>query len=232
MIQILVCEENPDDQQQLIHFIQKTFSLFHIPFTIICYEPSISSLQSFDLIFIDARLFYTHIQSIREQLHQYHRQTPVILTSRQNQCFHQGYIQITKGYLKKPYSFPVFQETIQQLIEYHFKEHHFLVDFKISPYRLYLKDLLYVEFAQRHSYLYMTHKKYRTTYPLNHWRTLLSSYEFGQPYKAFLVNFQHICGFSSDKKDIYLSNGQKVPLSKKYRPSFLHDYFRYMKSTH
>lgn len=232
MINILICEQTLCDQKSLHHLIHQTFSKYSIPYTITYAQQTLFAITEYDLLFIDANLFHSNAFRIKEQVNQYHLSIPVILTSDHDQYMHQGYTLENIGYLKKPFSLPLFQETIRSLIQYHFKDYLSFVDFRISPYRLYVKDILYVMFSQRHSYLYMIQRHYKTTYPLHYWRSLLCDYEFGQSYKGFIVSFRHIRGFSKDKKDIYLSNGQKVPLSKKYKPSFLQDYTRYMKSMH
>ena len=51
---------------------------------------------------------------------------------------------------------------------------------------------------------------------------------FYQVHKAFIVNFARIRNF--DKEYIYFSNGNKIPISRKYHPSFREAYMNYVKN--
>lgn len=66
----------------------------------------------------------------------------------------------------------------------------------------------------------------KTSYPLKYWIEKLTEYGFAQPYKCYVVNLKYISGISKDERDLFLSNNEKIPLSKFYKKTFIDDYYR------
>lgn len=229
MFQILVCEDHLEDIKHLSHLIHDAFTQENISYHLtILNEKSGLDFKKYDLIFLDIQLTsYNGIQLghlIRRQC----PKIPIIITSLYAEYLQQGYLIEAKRYLLKPISCLDFQRVFYDVILKDCKQQKALTDLKISPYKIYYKDVYYVEFYDRHTYLYLKHKKYRTTYSLSYWKERLTFYDFGQSYKAFLVSYRHIDDLSRDKKDILLTNGVSIPLSKKYKASFMKGYLHYL----
>ena len=107
---------------------------------------------------------------------------------------------------------------MQSVLSTSFKQQYGFFDKNISQYKIHYKDMLYIEFLNRHTIIHFVNNiEKKTTYPLKHWIEKLSNKGFGQPYKSFLVNLDYVSGFSSDGKDIIMNNGEKNPLSKNFK---------------
>lgn len=229
MIHILICEDNIEDLKHLSHLIQHTFSMYHIPHLIEIFDENVLlDFSKYNLIFLDMHLNLHNGIQLGSLIRLQCPNVPIIITSLYTEYLAYGYNIEAKRYLLKPLSKDEFQHVVKDVLLSYFKEHLALIDLKISPYKMYYKDLLYIEFMDRHTYLYLKNRKYRTTYSLSYWRDHLTLHDFGQPYKSFLVNYRHISDFSIDKKDIYLTNGICIPMSKRYKTSFLKGYVRYL----
>ena len=61
---------------------------------------------------------------------------------------------------------------------------------------------------------------------LEDWIEKLTEYGFAQPYKCYVVNLKYISGISKDERDLFLSNNEKIPLSKFYKKAFIDNYYR------
>ena len=104
----------------------------------------------------------------------------------------------------------VFNIEMQSVLSTSFKQQYGFFDKKISQYKIHYKDMLYIEFLNRHTIIHFVNNiEKKTTYPLKYWIEELSNKGFGQPYKSFLVNLDYVSGFSSDGKDIIMNNGEK-----------------------
>ena len=78
---------------------------------------------------------------------------------------------------------------------------------KLSNHKIFVKDILYIEFVDRKSTI---HKLDGTTIitncTLKYWYDKLNEFGFAYPYKAFLVNFEYISAFK--RNEIILINNE------------------------
>ena len=163
---------------------------------------------------------------IASKIRTYNRSSIIIITSSFKKYLIDGYKIEAKRYLIKPIDEKVFNIEMQSVLSTSFKQQYGFFDKKISQYKIHYKDMLYIEFLNRHTIIHFVNNiEKKTTYPLKHWIEKLSNKGFGQPYKSFLVNLDYVSGFSSDGKDIIMNNGEKIPLSKNFKKSFTNQYF-------
>ena len=163
---------------------------------------------------------------IASKIRTYNRSSIIIITSSFKKYLIDGYKIEAKRYLIKPIDEKVFNIEMQSVLSTSFKQQSGFFDKKISQYKIHYKDMLYIEFLNRHTIIHFVNNiEKKTTYPLKHWIEKLSNKGFGQPYKSFLVNLDYVSGFSSDGKDIIMNNGEKIPLSKNFKKSFTNQYF-------
>lgn len=57
--------------------------------------------------------------------------------------------------------------------------------------------------------------------PIKYFEDLLEEYEFYRPHKSYLVNLQHISGFSRNESMLLSSTNHKIPVSRQRRESLL-----------
>ena len=108
-----------------------------------------------------------------------------------------------------------------------FQKYMGFYDSKIAPYKIHYDKILYVEFLNRATVLhFLNGVQIKTSYPLKYWIEKLTEYGFAQPYKCYVVNLKHISGISKDERDLFLTNNEKIPLSKFFKKTFVDNYYR------
>lgn len=229
MIKILICEDIERDKlhlhQLLDSFLQSNNILYKIDY-LENFNVGSNLFLEYDLIFLDIELGDYNGIEIASKIRTYNRSSIIIITSSFKKYLIDGYKIEAKRYLIKPIDEKIFNVEMQSVLSTSFKQQYGFFDKKISQYKIHYKDMLYIEFLNRHTIIHFVNNiEKKTTYPLKHWIEKLSNKGFGQPYKSFLVNLDYVSGFSSDGKDIIMNNGEKIPLSKNFKKSFTNQYF-------
>ena len=121
----------------------------------------------------------------------------------------------------------IFNEEMENVLGATFQKYMGFYDSKIAPYKIHYDKILYVEFLNRATVLhFLNGVQIKTSYPLKYWVEKLTKYGFAQPYKCYVVNLKYISGISKDERDLFLSNNEKIPLSKFYKKTFVDNYYR------
>ena len=121
----------------------------------------------------------------------------------------------------------IFNEEMENVLGATFQKYMGFYDSKIAPYKIHYDKILYVEFLNRATVLhFLNGVQIKTSYPLKYWIEKLTEYGFAQPYKCYVVNLKYISGISKDERDLFLSNNEKIPLSKFYKKTFIDNYYR------
>ena len=206
MIKILICEDIERDRlhlhKLLNSFLQSNNILYKIDY-LENFDVGSNLFLEYDLIFLDIELGDYNGIEIASKIRTYNRSSIII-----------------------PIDEKIFNIEMQSVLSTSFKQQYGFFDKKISQYKIHYKDMLYIEFLNRHTIIHFVNNiEKKTTYPLKYWIEELSNKGFGQPYKSFLVNLDYVSGFSSDGKDIIMNNGEKIPLSKNFKKSFTNQYF-------
>lgn len=106
----------------------------------------------------------------------------------------------------------------------------FIFDKKICDSKIYIKDILYIEFIDRKSMIHKLNGEIiMTNCTLKYWYDKLNIYSFAYPYKAFLVNLKYVNALY--KKDIEMTNGEMIPLSRHYKKEFEAKYIDLLQDT-
>ena len=92
-------------------------------------------------------------------------------------------------------------------------------DKKICNHKIYIKDILYIEYLDRKSLICKTNGKIiKTNYNLKYWYDKLHTYGFTYSYKAFLINPEYVSAF--EKNEIVMINDKRIPLSRHFKKEF------------
>ncbi|NVJ99756.1 MAG: response regulator transcription factor [Alphaproteobacteria bacterium] len=89
-------------------------------------------------------------------------------------------------------------------------------------FRVELQDLLYIEAAGDHTFLYLPGRHLITRQTLKHYRDELADHDFHQVHKSVMVNAKHVVKASPLKFSDYeleLTDGTKVRMSRRYKPA-------------
>lgn len=223
---ILIYDDNRDDINVLVNCIENLFNLMNIFFSIrICEntEEFLTTAQSYDIIFLDIEIGQENGISLGSKIKTFDGMPRIIITSKFKKYLIDGYKIHADRFFIKPIKQKEFNIEMNNIISEYFNQHIGIIDLSISNYTIYLKDIIYIEFLGRKTFIHLSKMiTIETPYTLKYWVDRLTTYSFAQPHKSFLVNFRYIDDFM--KTDVILKNGYLIPLSRHFKKEFENKY--------
>lgn len=227
-MKILIYEDTMQDVQILKDCIHHFFTKKNIQYSIDeCLNTTtlLSNAFQYDLIFLDVEINNENGIEIGMKLRELSCQSRIIIVSQFSKYLIEGYKIHADRYFIKPITQEVFDHEMENVVSNYFKQHIGFIDESISKTKIYLKDIVYVEYLDRKSNLHFADGSIiSTTYPLKHWIDKLNTYNFAQPHKSFIVNFTYITKFEG--ADLLLSTNERIPLSRHYKKEFEMEYIK------
>lgn len=227
-MKIFIYDDNQKDIKTLTSCIDVFFKKKNIQYEIhICKDTNtlLSDAFMYDIIFLDIEIGNENGIEIGMQLRNLACQSRIIIVSQFSKYLIEGYKIQADRYFIKPITQEVFDSEMENVISNYFKQHVGFLDTNISKTKIYLKDIMYIEYLDRKTILnFENGSTISTTYPLKYWIDKLQGFAFGQPHKAFIINFTYIKRF--DAQDVVLTNNVNIPLSRHYKKDFENEYIK------
>lgn len=225
-MKILIYDDSQKDIENLTMIIHNFFKKKNIQYSLdICEDTNflLSNAFTYDIVFLDIEIKDENGIEIGMQLRNLASTSRIIIVSQFSKYLIEGYKIHADRYFIKPITQEVFDSEMENVISNYFKQHVGFLDTNISKTKIYLKDIIYIEYLDRKTILHFSDgKEIITTYPLKYWIDKLKGFSFAQPHKSFIVNFTYIKEF--DTIDIILTNKERIPLSRHYKKEFEAEY--------
>ena len=190
-------------------------------------EELLLTVRNYDFLFLDIEVYDDNGIDLGLEVRKLHPNIHILITSSYTKYLVSGYKVKADRYFLKPIQSFDFAVEFGAVIDQFQKEHAYLLDDKIANYKLYLKDIVYVEFLDRKTYVHVNKKQTLiTSYPLKYWIDQLKDETFAQSYKSMLVNVSYVQTY--DNQCITLVNQETLPLSRYYRKDFQRAYMDYL----
>ncbi len=107
------------------------------------------------------------------------------------------------------------------------KKYSGFLDENISNKKILFSDTLYIDVCNRKTRIHFTNEKVLVTrYSLKDWFDILDMSIFEQTHKSYVINLIYVIGYS--KQDVYLSNGESIPISRNMKKHFEEKYIEVM----
>lgn len=154
----------------------------------------------------------------------------VILTTAHSEYALEGYELDVVDYLLKPFSFERFLKAVMKVsaptapfesLKVAQKQEYF-IKIGYEYVRIALVEILYLEADGDYCIVHLANKKYSTSENLKKWLEILEDHLFHRIHKSFVINSASIDRISGTS--VYLKNGVKLPLGRKYKEAFLSQY--------
>lgn len=230
MLNVLIIDDNKEDTQHLKKLCSKYFHKHNIDYHISSnseFKDDLNTFSKIDILFIDVKVGEENGIEFSKEIRKRFPELTIIVTSKYSQYLIDGYSIDAKRYFLKPIDETIFNAEMENVLDTTFQKHMGFYDPKIAPYKIHYDKILYVEFVNRVTVLhFLNGTQIKTRYPLKHWVEKLTEYGFAQPYKCYIVNLKYISGISKDERDLFLSNNEKIPLSKFYKKTFIDNYYK------
>ena len=219
MIRCLVIDDNDRDALDTKHRIETCFNKLAIDSSVTTTSDSKDILDhpfNYDFVFLDIELNQAENGiELGKKIKELNRDIHIIITSAYKEYLVDGHRIDADRYILKPINQRQFEIDMKGVLDRYFKEEVGFYDETICPSKIMIKNILYVDFMDKHSILVLkNNKKFKTKYPLKYWEEKLAPYGFVRAYKSILVNCDHIENIS--RQDVFLTEDIKLPVSRIY----------------
>lgn len=231
MLRMAICDDSPSDlnriNDMLMHFLE-SHNIEHEVELFPNGHALLESPISYDLILLDIEMEGKNGIEIAQELRTFNTDSKIVFITNSTSIDHlqQGYKVKADRYLVKPINQQEFNFEINSVIKDQLVDNKFILDKRISPYKLYLKDIIYIEFYNRKTIIHMNDQKISTYIALKEWISLLEDYHFSQCHKGYIVNLSFIQHMNTEK--LTLLNNEHLPLGRKYKDKLKLDYYSFI----
>lgn len=226
MLRIAICDDEVKDIESIKELTINLLDSLQLTYEIETFSDGfllLDSIISFDIILLDIEMDSINGIEVARRLRVYNRDSKIIFITNSPKYMRTGYSVKADGYFLKPIDKIEFNYELTNILKEDMIDNKFLLDKRISPYKIYIHTILYIEYRDRKTIIHCKDQEIATTLTLKEWHSLLGNYYFSQCHKAYIVNLRMIRKLNSDT--IILSNNEELTLSRKYKIEFKADYF-------
>lgn len=225
-MKILIFEDNELELKILLQCISIFFKARDIDYTVTLGKDDNEVLDhafEYDLIFLDVEINGLNGVELGIKIREINEDVKLIFVTNFSKYLIDGYKARADRYFLKPIKQSEFDLELNSVLKNYIEKHSGFFDDKVSPTKIYYKDILYINFLNRKTNIHFRCGKIiETNYPLKYWISKLNCHGFSQPYKSCIVNLSEVSGFRKDS--VILSNEDIIPMSRYYRKAFEKSY--------
>lgn len=225
-MKFLIYDDNKEDIDHLISLLERFSEKYADVFDIdICDSTDflLENIEKYDFLFLDIEIDKENGIDIGKQLINLNHHCRIIITSRYKKYLIQGYKIHADRYFLKPILQAEFDAEMNDEIYVFKKKYSGFLDENISNKKILFSDILYIDVCNRKTRIHFTNEKVLVTrYSLKDWFDILDMSIFEQTHKSYIINLIYVIGYS--KQDVYLSNGESIPISRNMKKHFEEKY--------
>lgn len=234
MLNIAVFEDNQNEQDILIQYMNRFFNERNAEYTIDCFSSfseQFDYLIKYDILFLDIELGNKNGIHFGYEIRKKYPDLIIIITSKHPQYLIDGYRIDAKRYLLKPINQDLFNIEMDSILKSSsFKQNFGFYDKNIAPYKIHFCELMFIESIGRETYAHKVNGDIiECIYPLKKWIQLLNGKGFSHVHKSFIVNLGSIIKIEEDCR-IILSDNTIIPLSRHYKQNFYDNYYYHLRT--
>ncbi|MDO4465934.1 MAG: LytTR family DNA-binding domain-containing protein [Bacillota bacterium] len=222
MVKILIVEDDINDRNSLDYLLRSFLSSRQIEYEIDFLNDDKEILKIsfvYDFIFLDMEVNSKSGIEIGKEIRKSNAHSHIIITSSFQKYLIEGYAINADRYFLKPIQQSHFNMEMENIFNRYFHNDLGIMDPKLSKSKIYFKDVLYIDFSNRKSFIKLENgKDIETPYTLSYWEEKLQDNYFCKCNRYFLVNLLKVD--SMNRTEVFLENGNILDLSRKYRESF------------
>jgi DNA-binding LytR/AlgR family response regulator len=224
---VAICDDEPSDAEILKNFVESynqniVLKIFNSGKYLL---EVIHSGQSFDVIFLDIIMDELDGYKLAKYLKGKESQSLIVFVTESKQYVFAGY-EFAWGYIRKPATEEKVHSFLHKAQKY-FEPKKILIDIADRKILINVRDILYFHISGRAVTLYTSGKEYQFQSSLKEQMKSLPLEMFFQPHHSYLINLDKIESISWDNKDIMLSGGASIPLSRRRKEAFFKSFAKY-----
>lgn len=179
----------------------------------------LKDLLKYEFLFLNIKLENKNGIELGIQIKEEFPDLHIVLTSAYKEYLEDGYKTKADRFFVKPIHPHLFKTEMKNLLLSYNQEEPVFYDSKVSNVRIPYKNIMYIEYMDRYTYIDLNnHKILKTKYKMYEWLELLKNLYFVQSYKSILINLNYVDEIK--KKYVVLKDGFLLPLSKHFHKSF------------
>lgn len=228
-MRIAICDDNKLELSQIYDVVKNTINKLNIPSKIDLFHNGLDILQSkisYDVLLLDIEMQNINGISLAQEIRKYNKRCIIIFISNYSVYLQDGYKVHAERYFMKPLNSLEFETEFKEIFKDYIIDSKSIFDTRIANHKIFLRDIIYIEFFHRKTVVHTTTASYSTTLTLKEWLNLLENCYFSQCHKGFIVNLKHVD--TVFKNNVLLSNSEELLLTRTYKDSFIDDYHQYL----
>lgn len=167
---------------------------------------------NYDLVILDIEMPTIDGLAVAKKLRELGEKTAIVFLTSHVEYALKGYEVNALRYLTKPVKVEQLSEIITYLIEQSSEGKKLMLKDEEDMVFVSVKDVLYLEAQNQDIRIATADKEYFRRYNIKDYEIELGGYFFVRCHRSYIVNMAHVARIS--KKEIYLDNGEVLPLSR------------------
>lgn len=233
MIKIAIIEDNLDEQQRLLHHLERYAKEHHEPFQFFLYNNAVDFLsaeESFDIAFLDIMLPNLTGMQAAMRMRKYNSRTIIIFVTTIAKFALKSYEVDALDYVIKPVTYERLTLKLQKAIKIIESNEGGMLTIN-DPHGIVTCSTNNILFVEVHGHKLQFHTAdhiYSEYGSLSDLEKVLNAYDFMRCNSCYLVNPQHIRRINNKELTVILSNNEELKISQPRRKSFIHDFTNYL----
>jgi DNA-binding LytR/AlgR family response regulator len=188
-----------------------------------CYSAS----GAFDLLFLDIEMPGLSGLDVGQHIRKIDKDVLIVFVTAFDQYVFQSFPIEPFDYLLKPLNKKSLERTLKRALS-KYRDQHQIVEVKSQGqiHLLKVKDLVYIEFCQRHLVFYTKDLKHESVGKLDEYEKTLTPYGFLRCHKGFLINMAYVQCVG--RVEITTTVGTVVPMSARKKQACLGQFSEYL----
>lgn len=235
MIKVAICDDDNEDRKKVRTIIEKYFSKIGRSVLPIEFKNGIRLLEShmrFDIIFLDIEMPGLNGIETAVKLRKWDVNSKIVYVTNYETYKTSAYKVHAFDYIDKPININKVVSVLDDVIYYldnKTEKQKYAFKTEKGIITLELDEIFYFEYLTRKVVIHGAEGNYTATYKLKELLEKLEKYNFGSPHKSFIVNMLHIKSIKGF--DIYMENGDIIPLAQKRAVEFKSIFNDFLQST-
>ena len=236
MLSIIICDDSYEINDDLFAIIEKYFRQKKMPVVIQQYYYSQKLIEDkplFDIMFLDIEMPKYNGIEVAKVFRKKSSWGQIVYVTNYAQYAQTAYSVHAFGYITKPINENSISNILDEALKYLEKKsphHQFSFMTEIGVKHVLIEDIYYFETYERKIRAVSKEGKYVFKGKMEELFRKIDQSMFGCPHQSFLVNFLHIDSLKG--YDIFIDNGDLIPLSQKRTVEFKRKYYDFLEDTY
>lgn len=222
-MRIAICDDNPNDLQQLSHLVQQYDARVQIA-TFCAAKDLYESKDRYDAVILDIEMeapngFEIALRLARQENH------PIIIFATNSAAYAVRGYGLALRYLLKPLTFEAISEALDAVKET-LSRSRLTVSIDGVTHVLQVQQVRYVEVSGHRVTLHTDNGVLSFRGSLKDIAALLPGRWFCAPHQSYMVNLLHVRTIGKDA--VFLSDGTRIPLSRRKQAEFMQAFHAYL----